>query len=124
MRPRWTPPPAMRWVVTATALVMIGYLAMLALKPSIIDALPAWLSWFGRPGSMLTIAIVVAMFIAVCYLTVRSGGSHPDGVHQAAAGLQSFAAWQHPGRGRSLVPIQPNPSRLHTLRRHTVPPER
>jgi len=76
MRPRWTPPPALRWVVTATTVLVLGYLAALALKPSIIDALPTWLSWFGRPGSMVTIAIVVAMFIALCYLTFRSRGSH------------------------------------------------
>jgi len=76
MRPRWTPPPVVRWAVTATAVLLIGYLAVLALNPSVIDVLPAWLRWFGRPGSMLTITVVVAMFIAVCYLTLRSGSSH------------------------------------------------
>jgi hypothetical protein len=76
MRSRWRPPPALRWVVTATAVVMVGYLAVLARTPSLIDALPAWLSWFGQPGSMMTIAVAVALFAALCYLTFRSDGSH------------------------------------------------
>ena len=64
--------PIVRWVVSAVALLLIGYLAALGLWPSIIDALPAWLGWFGQPGSMATIGIVVVVVIAACVLTFRS----------------------------------------------------
>lgn len=65
-----------RWAVFAVGLLVIGYLAAVALQPSILDALPGWLRWFGQPGSMATIAIVVAVFGAVCVLTLRSDGGH------------------------------------------------
>ncbi|BBX76129.1 hypothetical protein H7H78_03665 [Mycobacterium shinjukuense] len=65
-----------RWVVSAVGLVLIGYLAVVALRPAILDALPAWLGWFGRPGSMATIAIVVSVLVAACVLTFRADGSH------------------------------------------------
>jgi hypothetical protein len=38
----------------------------------ILDGLPAGLNWFGRPGSMATITIVVT----VCVMTFRSDVSH------------------------------------------------
>ena len=47
-----TSSPVARWVVSAIGLLLLVYLAALALQPRILDALPAWLSWFGRPGSM------------------------------------------------------------------------
>lgn len=65
-----------RWAVSAVGLLVIGYLAAVALQPSILDALPGWLRWFGQPGSMATIAIVVAVFGVVCVLTFRSDGGH------------------------------------------------
>jgi hypothetical protein len=65
-----------RWAVSAVGVLVIGYLAAVALQPSILDALPGWLRWFGQPGSMATIAIVVAVFGAVCVLTLRSDGGH------------------------------------------------
>jgi hypothetical protein len=70
-----TTSPVARWVVSAGGLLLIGYLAAVAAHPVIPDALPGWLSWFGRPGSMATVAIVVAMFIAVCFLNFRSNDS-------------------------------------------------
>ena len=70
-----TASPVVRWIVNAAGLLLIGYLAAVALKPSIVDALPKWLGWFGRPGSMPTIAIVVAVLIAVSVLTLRSNSS-------------------------------------------------
>ena len=79
MRPTRTPSPILRWAVTAVGLLLIVYLAVLALRPSIIDALPAWLGWFGRPGSMPTLGIVVAVLIAVCVLTFRSDRQPPGG---------------------------------------------
>ena len=41
MRPRKTPSPILRWAVTGTGLLLIVYLAVLGLWPSIIDTLPA-----------------------------------------------------------------------------------
>jgi hypothetical protein len=64
-----------RYSVNALALLVVGYLAVAALRPSIVDALPTWLNWFGRPGSMGTIAVVLGLFIAVSVLTLRSDGS-------------------------------------------------
>jgi hypothetical protein len=71
-----TPRQVVRWVVTALSLLLVGYLAVLALVPSIIDALPPWLGWFGRPGSLPTLGIVIAVLIAACVLTFRSNASH------------------------------------------------
>ncbi|ORW30777.1 hypothetical protein AWB91_17485 [Mycobacterium paraense] len=65
-----------RWVVSGLSLLLVGYLAALALAPSILDALPGWLAWFGRPGSMPTLAIVIVVLIAACVLSFRSSGSH------------------------------------------------
>ncbi|OJZ65012.1 hypothetical protein BRW65_28440 [Mycobacterium paraffinicum] len=76
MAPTKTPSPILRWGVTAIGLLLIVYLAVLDLQPGIIDALPPGLAWFGRPGSMPTLAIVVTVLIAASVLTFRSGGSH------------------------------------------------
>jgi hypothetical protein len=74
-----TPRQVVRWVVSALSLLLVGYLAVLALVPSIIDGLPPWLGWFGRPGSMPTLGIVIAVLIAACVLTFRSNASHRGG---------------------------------------------
>jgi hypothetical protein len=76
MRPTRTPSPVLRWAVTALGVLLIGYLAVLGLRPSIIDSLPPALGWFGRPGSMPTLAIVVSVLIAASVLTFRSNSSH------------------------------------------------
>jgi hypothetical protein len=70
-----TTSPVARWVVSLVGLLLIGYLAAVAAQPRILDALPRGLGWFGQPGSMATIAIAVAMFIAVCFFNFRSDGS-------------------------------------------------
>jgi hypothetical protein len=71
-----TPSSILRWVVTGAGLLLIAYLAVLALQPSIIDALPPWLGWFGRPDSVPTLGIVVTVLIAACVLTFRSEARH------------------------------------------------
>ncbi|OBA64779.1 hypothetical protein A5647_25265 [Mycobacterium sp. 1100029.7] len=76
MPPTRTPSPVLRWVVTGVGVLLIVYLAVLDLRPSIIDALPPALNWFGRPGSMPTLAIVVTVLIWASVLTFRAGGSH------------------------------------------------
>jgi hypothetical protein len=62
----------LRRIVNAVGLLLFGYLAALALNPTILDALPGWLRWFGRPGSIPTIAIVVAVLVTVCVSAFRS----------------------------------------------------
>ncbi|EPQ78549.1 RyR domain-containing protein [Mycobacterium marinum] len=68
--------PLARWVLSLVGLLLIGYLAAVALQPAILDQLPSPVSWFGRPGSMATIAIVVGVLGAVSVLTFRSSASH------------------------------------------------
>jgi len=70
-----TASPVVRWIVNAAGLLLVGYLAAVALQPAILGALPDWLRWFGRPGSMPTIAIAVAVVVTVCVLTFRSKAS-------------------------------------------------
>jgi hypothetical protein len=65
-----------RRVVFAIALLLLVYLGAVALRPSIRHPLPHWLRWFGRPDSMLTVGIVVAVLVTVCVLIFRSEGSH------------------------------------------------
>ncbi|OBI28050.1 hypothetical protein [Mycobacterium sp. E2238] len=76
MRPTRAPSPTLRWGLTAVGVLLIVYLGVLDLWPWIIDAMPPALGWFGRPGSMPTLAIVVAVLIAACVLTFRSDNSH------------------------------------------------
>ncbi|MEE6175138.1 hypothetical protein [Mycobacterium sp. 050134] len=71
-----TPSAAPRWVATGTSLLLVAYLAALALRPALIDGLPRWLAWFGRPGSMPTLAVVVTVIVVACLLTFRSDRSH------------------------------------------------
>jgi hypothetical protein len=65
-----------RRVVFATALLLLIYLAAVALRPAIRHTLPYWLWWFGRPDSMPTVGIAVAVLATVCVLVFRSEGSH------------------------------------------------
>ncbi|SPM34457.1 hypothetical protein MRAB57_2272 [Mycobacterium rhizamassiliense] len=76
MRPKKPPPPKLRWAVTGAGLLLIVYLAVVALRPAIVDALPPGARWFGRAGSMPTLGIVVAVLIWASVLTFRSGNSH------------------------------------------------
>jgi RyR domain len=70
------PSPVVRWAVAGAGVLLVAYVAAVALRPSILDALPPWLGWFGRPGSLPTVAIVVAVLIAACVLIFRSDASH------------------------------------------------
>ena len=69
-------PPPVRWAMAVLAVLLIGYLAAVALQPAILDLLPSGVGWFGRPGSMATTAIVVGVLVAVCVMTFRSNTSH------------------------------------------------
>ena len=65
-----------RRVVFTIALLLLLYLAAVALRPAIRHELPYWLWWFGRPDSMRTVGIVVAVLVTVCVLIFRWEGSH------------------------------------------------
>ncbi|OBF23820.1 hypothetical protein A5725_00255 [Mycobacterium kubicae] len=69
-------PPALRWVWSGVGLLVIAYLAVIALQPGIVDALPAGLTWFGRPGSMPTLGIAVLVLVCAGVAIFRSDGSH------------------------------------------------
>ena len=56
----------------AVALILLGWLCILAARPSAADWLPKWLRWFGQPGSSTSIAIVVTVIVALCMLSFRS----------------------------------------------------
>ena len=71
-----------RWAhaaLSATALVMLGWLCVLAVHPSAAGKLPNWLRWFGRPGSSVTITIVAAVVVALCVLSFRSHSARRSG---------------------------------------------
>lgn len=76
MRTKRTAPPPVRWATSGLAVLLIAYLAAVAAAPAILGVLPNWLSWFGRPGSMSTTAIVVAVLVAACTTVFRSARSH------------------------------------------------
>ena len=61
--------------LSTAALVFLGWLCVLATRPSVADRLPTWLRWFGRPGSSTTIAIVVTVIVALCVSSIRSHGA-------------------------------------------------
>jgi hypothetical protein len=72
MRRSAAPSRSVQAALLAVALVFLGWLSLLAARPSAADRLPNWLRWFGRPGSATTIAIVVAVIAVLCVLSFRS----------------------------------------------------
>jgi hypothetical protein len=63
----------------AVAVVFLGWLCILAARPSAADWLPTWLRWFGRPGSATTVAIVGAVIAVLCVLSFRSHSARRRG---------------------------------------------
>jgi hypothetical protein len=79
---------AVRTTMSAVALLLLGYLAVLALSPDVRDQTPSGLQWFGEPGSWQTIAVVTAVVAAAAVLIVRSRGVRRPGAPLAVvAGL-------------------------------------
>lgn len=66
--------------VTAVGLLLIAYLAVLDARPTLDDSFPAWLAWFGRPGSMPTLLVVVCVLIWASVLNFRSGSHRVVGI--------------------------------------------
>src|SRR5690242_6180444 len=61
---------AARIVLAGITAVLLTYLLVRAVRPS--AKLPGPLGWFGAPGHGPTIAIVVALILALCVLVYRS----------------------------------------------------
>ena len=55
--------------------LVLCYLAMLALRPGLRQHMPSAVRWFGEPGSSLTITIVVAAVVALFALSLVAGRS-------------------------------------------------
>ncbi|MGA9613474.1 MAG: hypothetical protein WBS15_18425 [Mycobacterium sp.] len=56
----------------AVALVLLGWLGLLAARPSAAQWLPKWLAWYGEPGSFATLAIALTLIVALCVSSFRS----------------------------------------------------
>ena len=72
MQRRAAPSRSVQIALLAVALVLLGWLCILAARPSAVDWLPKRLTWFGQPGSSTTIAIVVTVIVALCVLSFHS----------------------------------------------------
>jgi hypothetical protein len=79
MRRSAAPSRPVQAALLAVALVFLGWLCILAARPSAADRLPNWLRWFGRPGSATTVAIVVAVIVVLCVLSFRSHSARRSG---------------------------------------------
>jgi hypothetical protein len=79
MRRSAAPSRSVQAALLAVALVFLGWLCILAARPSAADRLPNWLRWFGQPGSATTIAIVVAVIVVLCVLSFRSHSARRSG---------------------------------------------
>lgn len=75
-----------RAALPAVAVVLLGYLAALALSPSLLEHMPRALQWFGRPNSAATIAIVVAVLAAVAVMLFRARVAGQVGAPVAVVG--------------------------------------
>jgi hypothetical protein len=62
--------PAMRIALYVVAVVLLGYLVVLALRPTATP--PGFMSWFGKAASWRTIAIVTVVLGLVCVLSYRA----------------------------------------------------
>jgi hypothetical protein len=69
-----------RAAFSGIAALLVVYLALLALWPTLSDSLPAALRWFGRPASGATIGITLVVLTVACALNFRSPGLDLKGV--------------------------------------------
>jgi hypothetical protein len=72
MQRRAAPSRSVQIALFAVALLLLGWLCLVAARPASADWLPRWLRWFGSTGSFTTIAIVVTVLVALCALSFRS----------------------------------------------------
>lgn len=80
--------------LSAVAVTLIAWLCVLARWPDAAGGLPAWLGWFGRPGSLPSVAITVTVLVTLCVLSFRGHGDTRSGSVPAAivAGLATVGA--------------------------------
>lgn len=82
-----------RTVLSVVAVLLIGYLALIASWPHLRDGLPQTVRWFGGPNSAVTIAIAVAVLIALGAVLWKSGsGRRPGAPVAIVAGLALISA--------------------------------
>lgn len=87
----WTAAPNTLAILAA---LLVGYLAVPAARPWLLDRLPARVQWFGQPNSAVTLAIVVAVLALLVPAIVRIGGGHRPGAPLAVvAGLAAMSAF-------------------------------
>ncbi|OBG00150.1 hypothetical protein A5773_06020 [Mycobacterium sp. 852014-52450_SCH5900713] len=80
MRRSVTTSSPVRRIASVAGLLLLGYLCLLALRPLSRDALPAWLRWFGQPGSGPTLLVTLAI-LALFVMAFRStGGGRATGI--------------------------------------------
>jgi membrane associated rhomboid family serine protease len=94
MRRTAAPSRSLQVALLTVALALIGWLCILAVHPSAADRLPNWLRWFGRPGSSITVGIVVAVLAVLSVLSFRSRSARQSGNVPVAvvAGLAATSA--------------------------------
>ena len=74
--------------VSVIALLLLGYLGLLAVAPQLRDHLPLAARWFGAPGSWQTIAIVVGLLALLGLLISRPhGATRPGATIAVVVGL-------------------------------------
>jgi RyR domain len=69
----------LRTVLLGIVAAVAAYLAVLALHPSVRDAAPSALRWFGRPASWQTMILIVAAIVALGVISYRSGSRDGKG---------------------------------------------
>lgn len=78
---------AVRTALAIIAVLLLGYLVLLALNPAARLAQPEALQWFGGPGSVPTIAVVVAVLVILAGLIL-----HIHGIRETGAPVAVVAA--------------------------------
>jgi hypothetical protein len=68
-----------RVILIGITLLLLGYLALLALNPQIRFEVPRPLQWFGNPNSWQTIAVVAAFLVVLGALALRARHRHGTG---------------------------------------------
>ncbi|HTY27825.1 MAG TPA: RyR domain-containing protein, partial [Mycobacterium sp.] len=95
---------------------IVGYLAVLAIYPTVRTELPPWLSWFGAPGSVASIMIACIAIGLACAVGWRSGfGQRSVGgpigitlvltVISAVLGFSSYAWCHDDGHPALITPL-------------------
>ncbi len=77
--------------MTVVTIVVVGYLALVAARPSILEGLPAAVSWFGSPYSVWSIVIALVLVLSLTYVYTRGHGTSAAPI-ALVAGLAALSA--------------------------------